>query len=290
MNKYSTFSCVVLLFSILVLCVMGHRPTIAQTAATPSPVVIPSFRDPQRRLERPDLTGLSFVRFLTTPDFPPFNYVTPDDRIAGFNIDLARAICEELSLACVVQVRPWVTLQTTVTEARENAVIAAVAVTEGNRKIYDFTNRYLTTPARFAVRKAAPAVELTPEALTGKTVGVVVDSAHDAFVGTFFPGASRLDYQTPGDAFKALKESRVDLVFADGIALAFWLHGSVSEDCCRLIGGPYTESAFFGEGIAIAVAPGNTVLRQALNYGLDKVQESGRYQEIYLRHFPISIY
>lgn len=267
-----------------------HSPSRAQTTRPEPAVAIPNFRDPQRRLEEPDLAGLSFIRFLTTPDFPPFNYIAPNDRIAGFNIDLARALCEELELTCVVQVRPWPTLGETLLQARENAVIAALAITPDTRKTFDFTNRYLTTPARFAARQPEPAPGLTPDSIGERTIGVVESSAHDRFIADHFPRARRLFYSTPENAFDALKRGLVDLVFADGVALAFWLHGAASTDCCRFVGGPYTESAYFGEGLAIAVAPGNDVLREALNFALDKVQANGRYREIYLRHFPISIY
>ena len=264
-------------------------PAAAQQADAAG-IVIPNFRDPQRRLEAPDLSGLTFIRFLTTSDFPPFNYVTPDEKIAGFNIDLARALCEELKLTCVVQVRPWNTLEKTVAEARENAVIAAVSITAETRKTYDFTNRYLTTPARFAARSDEPAVGLTPNGLAEKSIGVVEGSAHEAFIATYFPNVHRLAYSSAKAAFDAMKDKFVDMVFADGVALAFWLNGAESKDCCAFVGGPYEESAFFGEGLAIGIAPGNDTLRQALNFALDRIQSDGRFQEIYLRNFPLSIY
>ena len=58
------------------------------------PVPIPSFWDPKRRPELPDLSRLSQIRFLTEIDYPPFNFAGPDGSHAGFNVDLARMICE----------------------------------------------------------------------------------------------------------------------------------------------------------------------------------------------------
>ena len=86
---------------------LGVRPAPAQpqlpTAA--SDVAIPGFWDPRRRPERPDLSRVTLIRFLTEIDYPPFNYVGPDGSPAGFNIDLARMICEELKIACTIQMR-----------------------------------------------------------------------------------------------------------------------------------------------------------------------------------------
>lgn len=47
------------------------------------------------------------IRFLTTADFPPFNFRDDKGELVGFNIDLARALCNDLSIACTVQAWPW---------------------------------------------------------------------------------------------------------------------------------------------------------------------------------------
>ena len=59
---------------------------------------IPQFWDAKERLTRPDIAFLPRVRFLTTVDFPPFNYVDANGLITGFHVDLARAICRKLEM------------------------------------------------------------------------------------------------------------------------------------------------------------------------------------------------
>ena len=58
----------------------------------------------------PDLSRVSAIRFLTEIDYPPFNFAGPDGNPQGFNVDLARLICEELKLACTIQMRRFETL------------------------------------------------------------------------------------------------------------------------------------------------------------------------------------
>src|ERR1700739_3937579 len=64
----------------------------AQAQATPkpeaAPQAVPGFWDPRRRPERPDLSRLTVIRFLTETDYPPFNFTGPDGNPAGFNVDL----------------------------------------------------------------------------------------------------------------------------------------------------------------------------------------------------------
>src|SRR5262249_26189896 len=78
-------------------------PAAPGAAATADPLAVPGFWDPRRRPERPDLSRISIIRFLTETDYPPFNYAGPDGAPVGFNVDLARLICEELKVACTVQ-------------------------------------------------------------------------------------------------------------------------------------------------------------------------------------------
>ena len=89
-------------------------------------------------------------------------------------------------------------------------------------------------------------------------------------------------------ACRSTLEDPTDLLFGDGIALAFWLNGTDSGGCCAFRGGPFLESRFFGEGIGIAVKRGNDLLRQALNWALFRQWEKGSFTDLWLRYFPIN--
>ena len=67
---------------------------------------LPYHADPSARDIAPGLAAVPAIRFLTTADFPPFNYRDADGQLIGFNVDLARAICEDLSIACTIQAWP----------------------------------------------------------------------------------------------------------------------------------------------------------------------------------------
>src|SRR5882757_4979997 len=65
-------------------------PPPSQAAPATGPVAIPGFWDPKRRPERPDMSRITVIRFMTEVDYPPFNYAGPDGNPIGFNVDLAR--------------------------------------------------------------------------------------------------------------------------------------------------------------------------------------------------------
>jgi polar amino acid transport system substrate-binding protein len=253
-------------------------------------VFVPGFWDPKHRPEKPDTSRMGAVRFLTEDDYPPFNFKGPNGQVSGFNVDLARAICNELGLTCTIQVRRFNTLLDALDKNLGDAAIASIAITPQNRERADFTDRYYRTPARFVARKEVLLDQITPEALSGRKVAVVAGSAHEAYLRDFFPEMTIRSYPNIETAFAALRRAETDLYFGDGITIAFWLNGAGSGNCCVFRGGPFTESHYFGEGIGIAVKRGNETLRRALNYALFKLWEKGTYTDIYLRYFPISFY
>src|SRR5215469_13160783 len=105
-------------------------------------VVVPGFWDPRRRPERPDLSRLQNIRFLTDLDYPPFDYAGPDGNPAGFNVDLARLLCDEIKVTCTIQARPFATLLDALGGNLGDAVIASIAASAEARKRVDFTDPY----------------------------------------------------------------------------------------------------------------------------------------------------
>lgn len=253
-------------------------------------VTVPGFWDPNRRPERPDISRLGPVRFLTEEDYPPFHFTAPDGQPIGFNVDLARAICTELSLTCSIQVRRFDTLIEALEENRGDAIVASLSITPELRKRVAFTDRYYRTPARFVAARGFPREDVTPEKIVGRRVAVVGGSAHEAYLRAFFAETAIQPHPTLEAALAALQEGKADLVFADGIALAFWLNGTGSGGCCEFRGGPFTESRFFGEGVGIAVRRDNDLLRLALNHALFRLWEKGTIADLYLRYFPVGFY
>jgi polar amino acid transport system substrate-binding protein len=271
------------------LAALGALLWLAAAFAASQPFV-PSFWDPGLRPERPDLSGVRAIRFLTADDYPPLNFALDAGTLAGFNVEIARAICETLEIGCTIQARPFDTLIDSLTTGKGDAVIASIAATPATRAHVDFSLPYYQTPARFIARKGSLPPDARPAALAGKTIGVVAGSSHEAYLTAFFPGAKRKPYPNASALETALRASEIDAAFGDGLTFAVWLNGESSQNCCAFLGGPYTESRFFGEGVGIAVRIDDAELRKALNWALAQIASRGTYAEIYLKYFPVGFY
>jgi polar amino acid transport system substrate-binding protein len=262
----------------------------ARAETAPADNSVPLLWDLSHRMEKPDTSGLRLIRFLTEDDYPPFDFTLPDGTLTGFNVDLARAICEELQVACTVQARRWDTLVPALDENRGDAIIASLAINDETRKRVGFTAPYYLTPGRFVTPRSSPLSEPIPEALAGHTIGVVGRSAHRAFLDTFFAKSTIKTFESPQALRAALRNGEIEALFGDANAMSFWLNGTDAAGCCTFKGGAFLDRNFFGEGVGIGVRNGNSNLRRVLDYALAKLAERGVYADLYLKYFPIGSY
>ncbi|WP_439528265.1 transporter substrate-binding domain-containing protein [Pannonibacter sp.] len=249
---------------------------------------VPNFWDPRSLMERPAETP-ERIEFLSTDDFPPFAFRDKSERLTGFHVDLARALCEELQSSCSLRVKAFEALADALEADEGNAVIAGLAKTPELAGQFSFTDPYLRMPGRFVTRLADGA-GLDGLQFAGTEVSVERGSRHAAFLRARMPEVVLREYDTITEAREALRSGDVGAHFGDGMSLSFWLGGAFSEGCCMFVPGPWLEDAYFGNGLRIAVRQDDAVLLEALNYGLRRLQEKGVYSELYRRYFPISFF
>ena len=278
-----TKSCVLLALSALIWLAL---PAFAQVQS------VPNFWHSGERLARPDLSNVQRLRFLTTTDFPPFNFIDRRKRLTGFHIDLARAICDELGILpkCQIQALPWEELEKAIEDGQGEAVIAGMDVTNDSRTKYEFSRPYLHIPGRFAARRSDGVGEPMWLAVRDHVTGLVAGSRHEQWFGQAFASARSRSYPTRQEAMAALKNEEVSLVFADAVTNSFWLLSEEAADCCVFAGGPYVSASAFGNGLAIAFPKGRTELADAADYALRQLNDNGTFAELYQRYFPLSLY
>jgi len=273
MRRRGIFFCGFLLVSVLI------GPCIAQT--------LPNHLDPSARDDLPELSSVPALRFLTTPDFPPFNYRGPGGKLIGFHIDLARAICDDLKAVCTIQSWPWDQVADALADNQGDALIGGLALNEINGNRFDFSSIYLVFPARFVMRTDT-GIQNVPAGLTAKTVAVRRGSRHEDFLRRYLSGVEIRPFDSELAALNAVKDGKVDAFFGDALRASFWLN--VEAGCCSFVGDAYIRSDFFGDGLAIAVPAGQDNVRVAINRALARLKRNGQLDELYLRWFPVSFY
>jgi len=260
------------------------RPSFAQDNGS---VVVPNFWDPKSRVERPQQGAIRSIRFLTSADFPPFQFYDRRGVLIGFNIDLAVAICRVLNVECAMQVRPFDTLGEALADRTGDAIIAGLSKTRARAEGRAFTSPYFRIPARFVARRETRFDVTAPgEGFVGITCG----SSHQAYIEEFFPALIPACYPNVAVALEQLRAGSIDLVFTDALFSATWMHNPDSQECCIFASGPFVDERYFGPGMSIAVREEDATLRKALDFALREIHRTGVYEELYLRYFPISLF
>ena len=252
----------------------------------------PSFINQKERLPLPSLQALNRLRFITTVDFPPFNMLSDQGQLTGYNIDLVKALCRQLAVddICQIEAVPWNELEERLLGGQAEAIIAGWKPTEANRERFAFTRSYLRLPARFATSNAAAFKDNAVAATKGKTVGVVAGTAQEQLLKTYFPQAIAKPYSDYSLMLTDLQSGKISTVFHDGMSLSMWLNSPEGHACCTFSAGPYLAPQYLGSGLGIAVAQQNAPLADAFNNALQALQQKGTLTELYLRYFPTSFY
>nr|WP_246046884.1 transporter substrate-binding domain-containing protein [Bartonella mastomydis] len=253
---------------------------------------LPSFFDSHEYFVQPDTKDITRLRFVTTFDFPPFNFLDQTGHLAGYNIDLLRAICSKLKLEklCEVEVVPWQELVEHVKNGGAEVIIAGLKETSQTQQDLVFTKSYLRFPARFVASRQLNLDEPISDQLIHLTSGVLSKSIHEKLFHDYFPKAKWQGFKEREELYKALQEHKIDLIFDDGFSLSLWFNNQKSIDCYHFVGGAYMAPQLLGQGMQLAVAKKNEKLIDILNYALKSLEEDGKLTELYLRYFPISFY
>ena len=247
---------------------------------------LPVHVDPGARDDVVDPASVPALRFLTTADFPPFNYTDASGRLVGFHIDLAEAVCARLEARCTIQAWPWDRVQDALADNQGDALIAGLDIGAEAAERFDFSRIYMQLPGRFVTPRSA-AKSFDPAAMTGR-LAVRTGSAHADLAARTLSDVELLGFGSEFEALAAVEAGDADAYFGDAARASFWLNEN--PDCCAFAGNPYFRPDVFGAGLSVAVPAGLDNVRVAINWALMRLQREGRLDEIYLRWFPVSFY
>lgn len=226
------------------------------------------------------------LRIGTEGAYPPFNYTTSAGELAGFDIDIARALCEKMDVECEFVTQDWDGIIPGLLAGRYDAIVASMSITPERQEVVDFTDRYYTNSLVFVAREDAGIGEVSPEALAGRALGAQSATVSAAHLEDEYGESTIRLYPTQEDAFRDLAAGRLDAVLADFGPSHTWLHDTEEGQCCAFVG----EAVVSDDEIGIAVRKGEDELRQAFNKALEEVRADGTYQRINDKYFDFSIY
>lgn len=225
------------------------------------------------------------LRFATEGFYPPFVYFDEDGTLAGFDIDIAWALCAEMQVACEFLAQDWDALIPGLLAGDYDAIVASMSITEDRAKQVAFSDPYYSNALSF-VGEAASGLKPEKQSLAGKAVGAQSATISADYLANHWSDVVRVElYETQENAFRGLANGAVDLVLSDLYVSYTWLQTEVGKDF-RFIGDPID----IDDRIAIAVRQEDEALRRRLNAALAAILADSTYTEINLKYFPFDIY
>ena len=225
------------------------------------------------------------LRIAVEGEYPPFNQTDKKGKLSGFDVDIANALCKALDASCEFIKQRWDRIIPDLVDGKYDLVVSSLSITAERRKKIDFTSPYYVTPAKFVGRNDEQ-LAATLDALTGRKVGVQKATTHESYLARrASAGVEIVRYETLPKAQADLTAGKIDLVFADAIALSQGFL-KTSQGKAFAFQGPDLR---IGSGIGIGVRKGHTDLVQRLNRALDEIRADGTYDKIALKYFDFSL-
>ena len=221
--------------------------------------------------------------------YPPFSEINTNGEIVGFDIDIANALCAEMGNSCTMVQSEWDGIIPALLEGKCDAIIASMSITEERKQRVDFTDKYYNTPARFAARKGHGLTD-SPEGLAGKVVGLQRGTIFQDFMEGAMPSVELKLYGTQDEVYLDAVAGRVDVIFADSVAVSDGFLKTDAGKGWEFFGKDYVEEKYFGIGAGIAVRKGEEALRDGFTAAIKAIRANGTYKTINDKYFDVDLY
>jgi polar amino acid transport system substrate-binding protein len=185
--------------------------------------------------------------------YPPFGFIDDQNELAGFDVDVARAMAERLGLKLKLSTPGWEAVVAGGWRGRWDLCICSMSPTAQRAEVLSFPVQYYRSPAVLVVHKDEHRINSIAD-ISGKRVGVGVGSSYENYLNEalVLPGGARPSYPfhdvtvIPGDetiTFRNLALGpavRLDAVVSD---LATAQANIAATHVLRIVGGYLFQEA-----------------------------------------------
>ena len=209
------------------------------------------------------------LRIATEGAYPPFNYTNADGSLAGYDIDVANALCEEMQVKCEIVAQEWDGIIPGLLAQKYDAVIAGMSITPERQEKVDFTEPYF---ANTMVWLTDTKGSFDPKAIKNLTLGGQRSTTPGAYLQDNYEGKDGNTvqlYDNYDNAYLDLKSGRSDAVLAEKVSAKSWLKDNPAG--FGIVGDEIDNN----DNIAIAVRKGDA-LQQDFNKALSTIRSNGK--------------
>jgi polar amino acid transport system substrate-binding protein len=217
----------------------------------------------------------------TEAEFRPFEYVLPSGEIVGFDVDLARAIAEDLGVELELKNVSFETIFAELDAGYADLVISGVTVTEERKKTVAFSQPYFYTVTALLLNKekAGNVTDVAQLDDPSRTVAVKEGTTGVQAAERAVPKARLLSHKTENGAALDVAEGRADAFLYDLHSVE--QHHAQHPDRTVLLRTPISVEAY-----AVAGRRSDTALLARVDKVLAAMRADGRLAALAKKHGP----
>lgn len=213
--------------------------------------------------------------FASSGLYPPFNY-TENDELVGFDVEIGKAIAEELGMNPKPVTNPWQTIIAALNSDKFDAIIGSMAITAERLEEVNFTEPYYESGAQIFVSEDNDSIKV-PEDLKDKKIGVVVSSTFEETARQYTDEV--ITYDSDVTALQdLLVKGRLDAVITDQLVGMYAINQNDLK--IKKVGEP-----IYLDQMGIAIKKDDKELLEKVNEALETIIENGTYGEISEKYF-----
>ena len=93
------------------------------------------------------------IVFAMSGGYPPFNFISPDDQLTGFDVEIGKEVAKRLGVKYESVTTDWSGILEGLRSKRYDGIFGSMAVTPERLKVIDFTDPYYYSGAQLIVPK-----------------------------------------------------------------------------------------------------------------------------------------
>lgn len=226
------------------------------------------------------------IRVAVEGSYPPFSVMSPDGKLGGFDIDIARALCVEMKADCTLVQQEWDGMIPAMNVKKFDMIVASMTITDERKKAVDFSDPYYDVPSRW-VAKTGLFKDASPASLKGKKIAVLRNSPRAKYVAENYKGVDVLEVAKETDVYLELLAGRADIGIGSSVVSGEALLKKPEGKAYRQVGPVVNIGA--GSGVGIAVRKDDTVLRDKINVALKGIRANGNYKKLADKYFDFDV-
>ena len=216
--------------------------------------------------------------------FVPMGFKDENGELVGFDVELAKAVCEKLCKEYKFQAIDWSMKETELNSGNIDLIWNGYSISDERKEKVDFSKPYLDNK-QIIVTLADSSINKKAD-LEGKKVGAqnqstAVDAvkADESNIIEKFDGGDLVTFENNNDALMDLEAGRLDAIVVDEILARYYIEARGSEKYKIL------DENFGDEQYGVGIRKGDTEFVDAFNKALDEVVADGTAGEISKKWF-----